>query len=421
MNRRTSFSREEDHGKRFYQCFHSKGNEGLSCKKVINPVFYASESDFTEKHKSSLEIYLEKLKSTQYKQVSPEIVSDLSEMDDQSTQLLASKELGLLEEYLNKLQQDSKSEGCSPSFSDRNESVKSENPVFNQQRGIAKQRYMKSNIYASKATSSLMYDEKESGNFYLISTLLCINIAVFLFEIASPVKSSDYDLYSLPLMYGAKVNDLIMVGQWWRLVTPMFLHTGLMHIALGSWVLLSFGPQVCKRYGSFTFFLIFLLGGISGNFSSFLHTSEPTVGGSGPIFAVIGAWLIYQLRNKDVTPKELSDSMFYKAIIATALSFLLGNFGPMDNWTNLGAAISGIIYGFFTCPVVQLDDASTSALQERNSGIKEEITINNTQAANPCKSLIIFTLFVSVLSSLLFFAESPLDNLEIEELLQSIE
>lgn len=52
----------------------------------------------------------------------------------------------------------------------------------------------------------------------------------------------------------------------------------------------------------------------------------------GPIFAVIGAWLIYQLRNKDVTPKELSDSMFYKAIIATALSFLLGNFGPMDNW-----------------------------------------------------------------------------------------
>lgn len=108
MNRRTSFSREEDHGKRFYQCFHSKGNEGLSCKKVINPVFYASESDFTEKHKSSLEIYLEKLKSTQYKQVSPEIVSDLSEMDDQSTQLLASKELGLLEEYLNKLQQGNK-------------------------------------------------------------------------------------------------------------------------------------------------------------------------------------------------------------------------------------------------------------------------------------------------------------------------
>lgn len=139
-------------------------------------------------------------------------------------------------------------------------------------------------------------------------------------------------------------------------------HSGPLHIALGSWVLVSFGPQVCKGYGSFTFLLIFILGGISGNFSSFLHTSEATVGGSvrflssfvsllyqtwlllstnqvfytinfqGPVFAVIGAWLVYQIQNKELVSKELSDSMFQKAVIATALSFFLGNFGPVDNW-----------------------------------------------------------------------------------------
>lgn len=49
------------------------------------------------------------------------------------------------------------------------------------------------------------------------------NIAVFLFEIASPVRSNDLELFSLPLLYGAKINDLIMVGEWWRLITPMFL------------------------------------------------------------------------------------------------------------------------------------------------------------------------------------------------------
>lgn len=57
-------------------------------------------------------------------------------------------------------------------------------------------------------------------------------------------------------------------------------HSGIFHVTLGCWVLLTFGPQVCRGYGSFTFFLIYILGGISGNLSSFLHTPELTVGGT---------------------------------------------------------------------------------------------------------------------------------------------
>jgi len=51
-------------------------------------------------------------------------------------------------------------------------------------------------------------------------------------------------------------------------------------MALSCWALVSFGPQVCKGYGSFTFFLIYILGGVSGNLASFLHTPDPTVGGT---------------------------------------------------------------------------------------------------------------------------------------------
>lgn len=57
-------------------------------------------------------------------------------------------------------------------------------------------------------------------------------------------------------------------------------HSGFLHVALGCWVLLTFGPQVCRGYGPFTFFLIYILGGIAGNLSSFLHTPEATVGGT---------------------------------------------------------------------------------------------------------------------------------------------
>ena len=52
----------------------------------------------------------------------------------------------------------------------------------------------------------------------------------------------------------------------------------------------------------------------------------------GPIFAIIGAWLVYQMQNKDAITKDVLDSMFQKAIITTGLSFILSHFGPIDDW-----------------------------------------------------------------------------------------
>ncbi|XP_026665958.1 RHOMBOID-like protein 9, chloroplastic isoform X2 [Phoenix dactylifera] len=247
----------------------------------------------------------------------------------------------------------------------------------------------------------------EASDLYLISLLAGINIAVFLFEIASPIRNSDVEQLSLPLIYGAKINKLILLGEWWRLLTPMFLHSGFLHVALGCWVLLTFGPEVCRAYGPCTFLLIYILGGICGNFTSFIHTPELTVCGTGPVFAVIGAWLVYQTQNKEATDKEVSESMFWKAVIATALSFVLSSFGRIDDWTHLGAVISGVVFGCFTCPGLELDDSSSK------NGQKEGIALVQRKS-DPCKSLITFTIFVLVLASLVFFYEPELEMLEVD-------
>ncbi|GFP84418.1 rhomboid protease glup [Phtheirospermum japonicum] len=246
----------------------------------------------------------------------------------------------------------------------------------------------------------------EASDFYLIGILVSINIAVFLFEIAAPVKNSDFELFSLPMVYGAKINNLILTGEWWRLLTPIFLHSGIFHIALGIWVLFTFGLEVSREYGSFTFLLIYILGGISGNLISFLHTPEPTVGGTGPVFAIIGAWLIYQVQNKDVIARDdASERLFQNAIITTALSFVLSSFGPIDDWAHFAAAFTGIAYGFVTCPSLQLKDASSEA------GRQERMTLVR-RYADPCKSLTYFSIFLLLLSSLLFVVEPPLDLIE---------
>ncbi|KAK4393630.1 RHOMBOID-like protein 9, chloroplastic [Sesamum angolense] len=310
----------------------------------------------TEKHLKSLDSYLGKVHNDA-KQLSLENLKQRTESIGKSDQLKAGNGLKSLENYLGKVKGDAESEN-----------------------------YVNKGFTASRRIGF----NKHSS---------------FLFEIATPVKNSDFGLFSLPMVYGAKINNLILTGEWWRLVTPMFLHSGIFHIALGSWVLFSFGHEVSQKYGSFTFLLIYVLGGISGNLISFLHTSEPTVGGTGPVFAIIGAWLIYQVQNKDVIATNASQKMFHNAIIATALSFVLSNFGPIDDWAHFAAACTGIAYGFVTCPSLQVKDVSPEA------GRQERITLVR-QYADPCKSLICFSLFLLLLSSSLFIFEPPLYLIE---------
>ncbi|CAN4080005.1 unnamed protein product [Withania somnifera] len=294
-------------------------------------------------------------------------------------QLKAEKALQSLEDFRGK-------EPNFDTFSASEENTIEETSYFSMKMINRDGRAKKLKQYIKLKAKDIESSNKESSSFYLIGILASINIAVFLFETASPVRNSEIGMLSLPMVYGAKINHLIVLGEWWRLLTPMFLHSGVLHIALGCWVLLCFGPQVCKAYGSFAFFLIYVLGGISGNLISYLHTTELTVGGTGPGFALIGAWLIYQVQNKDMLGKEAPKSMMKKAIIATAFSFLLSNFEPIDNWAHFGSALMGTVYGYIICPTPQVENIASS-----ESGQKEGITLVK-QYSDPCKSFLLLNL-----------------------------
>ncbi|KAJ1412771.1 Rhomboid-like superfamily [Sesbania bispinosa] len=387
----------------FIQGYYSK-------RKNLSTVWCSSESSSIEKHLRSLDSYFGKLKNngklgTFYKSNK---VMQVHNRDDEFRSRIG---LESLDEYLGKLNNGNNQESHMPSYVE-NHSEENLAPKQSLRKDTERASFRKRNTYVNlrrikgvrgprSAIDSQQPDETSS--LYLIGILASVNLAVFLFEIASPIRNADLELFSLPLLYGAKINHLIMVGEWWRLVTPMFLHAGIFHMALSCWALVSFGPQVCKGYGSFTFFLIYILGGVSGNLASFLHTPDPTVGGTGPVFAIIGAWLMYQIQNRDVIASEASENLFRKAIIVTALGFLLSILGPIDEWSHFGAAFTGMAYGFLTSPTLQLNDASSGTGRE---GLKLV-----GKHGDPCRSLIIFTIFITVLSSLLIFMEPPLNAL----------
>ncbi|KAL7101759.1 hypothetical protein ACP275_08G074700 [Erythranthe tilingii] len=356
----------------------------------------AKTTNSTEKHLNSLNSYLVKLRNDA-KQPSSKILNQKTESIDENDRARVDNGLRSLENYLDKVKVAESEKYVEKDL------LATLNTSAEKDQGSGRERLFENYMELKPEVAEENKSAEESSDFYLIGVLASINIAVFLFEIATPVKNTNLELFSLPMLYGAKINNLILTGEWWRLVTPIFLHSGVFHIALGSWILFTFGHQVSRQYGSFTFLLIYILGGISGNLISFLHTPDPTVGGTGPVFAIIGAWLIYQVQNKDVIARDdSSERMFQNAIIATALSFVLSSFGPIDDWAHFASAFTGVAYGFVTCPTLQVKDAS------QETGQEERITLVR-RYADPCKSLMYFSLFLLILSSLLFVIEPPID------------
>ena len=89
-------------------------------------------------------------------------------------------------------------------------------------------------------------------------------------------------------MLGAKVNELILAGQVWRLITPILLHASILHIGFNMYALFVIGPQLERFYGHGRFLLLYLIAGFTGNVLSFVLSPNPSLGAST---SVLGWWL----------------------------------------------------------------------------------------------------------------------------------
>lgn len=100
------------------------------------------------------------------------------------------------------------------------------------------------------------------------------------------------------LLFGAKVNELIAHGQYWRLLTAMFLHIGIMHLFFNSYALYIYGPVVERLYGKVKFTIVYLLSGLLGSLASYAFSPNPAAGASGAIFGLMGSLLYFRQRRR---------------------------------------------------------------------------------------------------------------------------
>jgi rhomboid protease GluP len=144
------------------------------------------------------------------------------------------------------------------------------------------------------------------------------------------------------LSFGAMYRPLFMAGEYWRLLTPLFLHIGLLHLLFNMYALLILGRVVEQLYGSTRYMYLYLISGIGGAVGSVLFSKAVSAGASGAIFGVSGVALVAGYRYRDQIPSNFR-SMVGRGIVPFVLYNLV--YGALnrgiDNYAHLGGLITG--------------------------------------------------------------------------------
>ncbi|HUZ45566.1 MAG TPA: rhomboid family intramembrane serine protease [Terriglobia bacterium] len=144
------------------------------------------------------------------------------------------------------------------------------------------------------------------------------------------------------LRLGGKFGPLIYSGQWWRLVTAMFLHAGLLHIGFNLWCLFDLGPEVEGLFGVSKYLVLYLATGVIGFVVSLLWSPFAlSIGASGAILGLIGI-LIGASFHHGHLGKEYRSTLWRWVIYI----FIFGLFFNIDNAAHLGGLASGFMLGY---------------------------------------------------------------------------
>jgi len=190
--------------------------------------------------------------------------------------------------------------------------------------------------------ANLNYYKQRIKRLTLTEILIGINVVMFLLTQIVDMATGDG-----LLRLGAKVNALIGLGEYWRLLSAMFLHADLMHLIFNMMALYILGKDIERFFGKKKFLVIYFLSGLVGSAASYFLVDSVSVGASGAIFGLMGANLfLYKL-----------NPLVYKRIYGSDLLILIGInlvLGLIRPNIDMAGHIGGLIAGFITASAVGL-------------------------------------------------------------------
>jgi membrane associated rhomboid family serine protease len=173
-----------------------------------------------------------------------------------------------------------------------------------------------------------------TGEAPVTKALIAINLAIYLITVLQSHSTTPTgSIVNRFLLYGPAVAH----GDWWRLVTSMFLHASILHIGFNMYVLWVIGTPVEQYLGKMRYLGLYFVSGLAGSAGALLQSPvTPVLGASGAIFGILGAMMIIEWQ---VTGRLAGQAAALVAI-NLGLSFVI----PNISWGgHVGGLIGGIL------------------------------------------------------------------------------
>ncbi len=190
--------------------------------------------------------------------------------------------------------------------------------------------------------ANLNYYKQKIKQLTLTEILIGVNVIMYLLT-----QLLNITVGNGLLILGSKVNALIGLGEFWRLLTAMFLHADFMHLIFNMMALFILGKDIERFFGKYKFLAIYFISGLVGSGASYLFVDAVSVGASGAIFGLMGANLfLYKL-----------NPLVYKRIYGSDLLILIGInllIGLVRPNIDMAGHIGGLIGGFVAASALGL-------------------------------------------------------------------
>jgi membrane associated rhomboid family serine protease len=167
------------------------------------------------------------------------------------------------------------------------------------------------------------------------------------------------------LLFGAKFNSLINQGEWWRLITPVFMHIGVLHLLVNMYSLFMLGPYVERLYGSARYVFFWVATGVAGVAASYFASSiggkpgvlgrflfrggdGPSAGASGALFGLVGVLFVFGIKYRHELPDGFKRAFGLGMLPTILINLFIGYTIPfIDNAAHLGGLAAGMLFALF--------------------------------------------------------------------------